>query len=684
MSGLLASGRGKKLARTSLFAGAMSSTKKQSMTGWAGAQTLFDDAARYDDEHREAQTTETGRFFATGLVEKLSSTNVAPWTVVLTAVEPAENGIILDGDFYDGQPAVAFWCWTESPEAYPKASSPVELRLIGVTASPESYVAMSEETKATIRRIEASRVIRIRCPRSFIAVREHAPTPYLDMIRAMEAAQDDMEGRISLMIAETPESEADEDPPGGDRHGAADDEEEPLRKRQRPLGRGKTRGEYVIDEDEEVEEQGDEGSHTNNASAKASSGLKFITDNDNIRCGVLSTANASERILDISVGKRMMDPERYSAFGVGQHLTATPALFLAKIEMHGERSQASKGAAAPSGSSWESAKMLPLMKSADVFKDPGVFAKVMTGVFDKHRIDECSILSFLYIDREGAESVEISLDKDVSTIILRNKVAMSFKGFENFLIIAMSAEYKGVADDIFTFLQCIEGDPCRGIPDAYFVYKCNECIVDVFQTLRTEQRASPNTLSGPRKCRAFLVTRFEDLVCELQAVASEGAHGHTIREFYQTVLEKVTFPAGERTPKPPTKKKNQPAGRSGGASTKGATQVKKSGIAADASGSTSTDEEAGARKSKQPPATAVVDRRKDNTVCMNDMLFLLNPAANKQQECDNASCKYNHVQIGNMTKAAVIKKVQASDLNHRQQTRLLAAIQKAPAQSFKN
>jgi hypothetical protein len=647
---------------------------------WTGAQTLFDDAARYDDEHREAQTTETGRFFATSLVEKLSSTNVAPWTVVLTAVEPAENGIILDGDFYDGQPAVAFWSWEESQEAYPRASSPVELRLIGVTASPESYLAMSEETKATVRRIEASRVVRIRCPRSFIAVREHAPLAYLEMIRDMETAQDDMEGRVGLLIADSLESEVDEDQPSS-RRGAGDDATtEPLRKRQRPLGnKGKTGGEYAID-GEEVEEGGEESS-SNNASAKASSGLKYITDNDSIRCGVLSTANASDRILDISVGKRMMDPERYSAFGVGQHLTATPALFLAKLEMHGERSQASKIAAAPSGSSWESARMLPLMKSADVFKDQEVFAKVMTGKFDKYRVDECSILSFLYMDRNGAESVEISLDKDISTIILRNKVAMSFKGFENFLIIAMSAEYKGVADDIFTFLQCIEGDPCRGIPDAYFVYKCNECIVDIFQTLRTEQREGPNTLSGPRRCRAFLVTRFDDLISELQAVASEGAQGHTIREFYQTVLEKVNFhAAGERVPKSPTKKKMQPAGRRGSTGAGGAaTQGKKSG-AADASGSTSTDEEVGARKLKQPPAAS--SRRKDNSVCMNDMLFLLNPSVNKQ-ECDNASCKYNHVKIGSMTKAAVIKKVTASDLNERQQTRLFAAIEKAPPKTFK-
>jgi hypothetical protein len=36
-----------------------------------------------------------------------------------------------------------------------------------------------------------------------------------------------------------------------------------------------------------------------------------------------------------------------------------------------------------------------------------------------------------------------------------------------------------------------------------------------------------------------------------------------------------------------------------------------------------------------------------------------------------------------MTKAAVIKKVTASDLNERQRTRLFAAIEKAPPKTFK-
>lgn len=181
------------------------------------------------------------------------------------------------------------------------------------------------------------------------------------------------------------------------------------------------------------------------------------------------------------------------------------------------------------------------------------------------------------------------------------------------------------------------------------------------------------------------MARFEDLIAELQAVASEGAHGHTIREFYQTVLEKVTFPGGHRTPKTPAKKTSQPAGRRGGTGTGGgAAQAKKSGAArnAEASGANSTDEDVEAtRKTAKQPAGA--ERRKDNTVCMNDMLFLLNPSANKQA-CDNASCKYHHVKIGTMTKAAVIRKVEASELNQRQQTKLLAAIEKAPAKTFKS
>jgi hypothetical protein len=494
----------------------------------------------------------------------------------------------------------------------------------------------------TIKSFESIREFEVQCPTHFLVVRVLADPHFQGIIDELLARTNDFP-RANFAEGNrlgTGSVECDD--------GAATDEIGIGRapKRARAGGVSGDSGEY----DDELDEQ----------NAKLSSGSRVITDNDGMRRHVLSTNAASERLLGVSLALRMMAEDRWSAYGINQHFTATPVAYRDKLDFHA-RPRASKQRSTTVEGTWGSVQMLHLMSEADVFKDVTVFTKVMAGDLDKRRLDEGSILSFYYLDERGASSVDVSTNKAESTITLRSKIASAFQGFEHFLCIVMSPEYENVAGVIVKYLQCTDGDPCRGIPNAFFLFKCNECLVDMLHTLRTEQRAPPRTLSGPAACREFIMARFQDLISELQAVMAEGANGHEVREFYRSEVNDLVLP--KKTPSKRVSALPKPPPRS---------QKKESATAVPAPTEEGDDEATGDGHGAGEKAPRLF--------CVFNLRNQLD--SNNYVECDAARCKYDHLNIRDTSKEELLTTVAASGLGARQRAKLLDLVNKTAESKF--
>ena len=617
----------------------------------AAVQTRFDEAAAFSNVHEHL--TDGGLYFATECAELLECRNLSSTRIMITTIGEPSQGSIIDGNYFSGQPLLAYWSLSDTQSPYPSADAVIRVRLIGITGDPAAYNGLSATEQSTVTTFESIREFELHCPTHFLVVRVLADPLFRDIVeellargdgsRANDFAEDNRRGGNTGEEAEDDESAA-----AGIGTGRT-------KKRARAGGDSGDPGEY----DDELDEP----------NAKLSSGLRFITDNDGIRRSVLSTNAASERLLGISLALRMMAEDRWSAYGINQHFTATPAAYRDKLEFHA-RPRASRHNLAAAGGTWNSVQMLQLMSEADVFKDIAVFTRVMAGDLDKRQLDAGSILSFYYLDEKGAASVEVSTNKADSTITLRSKIASAFKGFEHFLCIAMSPEYENVTEIIVAHLQCTAGDPCRGIPNAFFLFKCNECLVDMLHTLRTEQRAPDKALSGPRACREFVTARLQDLISELQAVMAEGANGHEVREFYRGAVHEMVLPKktpGKRVtpvpPKPPRAQKGELA----------AAREKESTKALMAATAEEDDETTGHGHSAAETPTTLF--------CMFDLRYQLDP--NTYKECDEARCKYDHINIRETSKEDLLAIIATSSVNGRQRAKLLELVGKTVESKFK-
>jgi hypothetical protein len=642
---------------------------------------MFDDAATFSTQRSKLDAG--GYNFSSYFAEVISCSDVVESSIMITALNPAPRGAIgsdgvnmkVNGDWFASQPALAYWQLAEATRAGQtediEAGAPLIVRLLGITGDDDACQQLSAREQLVIRMCEAKKKSTIKCPQRLLVIRDGAPYR-ADILQLASADAGD-----ALSTQRQGEAYVEEESTGGFAHKLA-----------RVSVVKHATGESTLDCGSE-----DDSYASKEATASAGGGgLKRVIGHDGEFHYVLSTTQLSERLLDLEpLGIRSMDPSRQKSFGVNQIFTATPKEYRDKLffqfTARGSRKDTDGNGV------WDSTMQLFLMQKAEVFKDLEKFTRAMTGLAERDRLDLLTLAHFSWLEG-GSAAIRFGLGKEESTADLRTQMRMCFEGFENFFCITCSTRFLGMTDGITSFLDCRRGDPCNGLPDAFFAYMCHWYLVDILSTLRTETRSPPDALLlGPDAVRSFIVSKFDELCEELVAASREGSQGRTVRDFYSNTYPHLVwwFPTetptatsmqprsgGKAASSSPGKKKRARRGNKNDATSAPVTKVPPMRFSG-----TDIDSEEEAESGRQTPGARVrikTEPSANSALCLRNLQHQLDPIQNS--ECDAGVCEYQHVNLAQTTRAGIINAVAECKVGQRVKDKVLNAVKAAPPDKF--
>lgn len=452
-------------------------------------QAGFDTAANFSD--LTLQLTPEGKFFTTEFAERIVTENIEDTHLVITPVfyTGVDPNAPPNGDYFDAC-CLAYW---QLPSR-PGVDQPLLATLRGFSTT--DFVDLTDIELNSIRSHLAAVTHTIKCPPRFLAVRS---------------------AKVSSVCPQRP---------AGDISASSVVEMSPAKK---------PRVSPPTDIEEESDPKGE--------SPLDSSKPKFIPDLDGGLHRVLDTQNATKRRKEAQFMLRLLPPERHDDMGLGIDYKIDPVAYRNHVlelcirdpELFSTNDQ-----------HWESTTGLQYLEACPAFKDESIWTRFCLGEWAWNTVYLLSLKSF---HRTGRDYT-LPLSTDISTLEFRMYLGECFEGLELFLRAVCSDIYLGAFSGVKESL-CNPKNNLKGISDTYLFYVWNSWMGRICKELRTSPR-SDGSLSGPAKCREFIIAQIASTCTMLDKVAQGDLKSEKTFATLQLPQLQFTGPTPSQQEKPGT------------------------------------------------------------------------------------------------------------------------------------